>query len=157
MSKSVDLSLPDRVREVITNAFGHGLDTVGFETPLYSSGRDRGNYKGLCFAALDLIEIVMDLERHFDIEIADDEAHGWELVADVVATVERLVLAKPRPHPKFVSDFPFQFQYDGQHPAEAALDYIASILRGPGLLSARDDARNAVEKYFAWKATQEPT
>lgn len=40
--------------------------------------------------SLDMVELVMDVEERFDIDISDGDADHWRTVGDVVATVERL-------------------------------------------------------------------
>lgn len=55
--------------------------------PVYGSTRF---VEDLAFDHLDLIEVVLDLERRFGIEINDDTAERLHTVDDLVATVRRL-------------------------------------------------------------------
>lgn len=45
----------------------------------------------LGFDSVDQIEMVMEMEREFDIEIADEDAEKVQTVADAVALIERLI------------------------------------------------------------------
>lgn len=45
--------------------------------------------------SLDIVELVMNLEDEFAIEIPDDEIEPLKTVADVLAYVERRVAAQP--------------------------------------------------------------
>jgi len=38
--------------------------------------------------SLDLVELVMELEEHFNIEISDEESQNFKTVADVAAYIE---------------------------------------------------------------------
>jgi len=38
--------------------------------------------------SLDLVELVMDLEEHFKIEISDEESQNFKTVSDVVRYIE---------------------------------------------------------------------
>jgi acyl carrier protein len=38
--------------------------------------------------SLDLVELVMELEEHFSIEISDDDSQNFQTVSDVAAYVE---------------------------------------------------------------------
>lgn len=39
--------------------------------------------------SLDLVELVMDLEQEYDLEIADEELEGMKTVADIVTFIEQ--------------------------------------------------------------------
>lgn len=45
----------------------------------------------LGFDSLDQIEMVMEMESEFDIEIADEDAEKVQTVADAVALIQRIV------------------------------------------------------------------
>lgn len=45
----------------------------------------------LGYDSLGVMEVVVDLEEEFDIEIADDAMEAWRTVGDVIKTVQRLV------------------------------------------------------------------
>jgi acyl carrier protein len=40
--------------------------------------------------SLDVVEILIEIEEGFNIEIQDEQAEKWETVGDVIATVEGL-------------------------------------------------------------------
>lgn len=41
--------------------------------------------------SLDIVELVMEIEREFSIDIADEDVDGFKTVGDVIAYVERVV------------------------------------------------------------------
>lgn len=45
----------------------------------------------LGYDSLGVMEVVVDLEEEFGIEIADDAMEAWRTVGDVIKTVQRLV------------------------------------------------------------------
>jgi len=45
----------------------------------------------LGYDSLGLMEVVVDLEEEFDIEITDDAMEAWRTVGDVIKTVQGLV------------------------------------------------------------------
>lgn len=45
----------------------------------------------LGYDSLGVMEVVVDLEEEFDIEIADDAMEAWRTVGDVIKTVQGLV------------------------------------------------------------------
>lgn len=45
---------------------------------------------------LDLATIAVELDEALGIEIPDRAIEGWQTMADIVATVDRLVAAQPR-------------------------------------------------------------
>ena len=55
------------------------------EVDASSSLRDDLGYDGW-----DIIEMCMEVEGEFDIEITDEVMHSWETVGDVLGTVRRL-------------------------------------------------------------------
>lgn len=40
--------------------------------------------------SLDMVELAMDIEAKFDIEIPDEQAEKWKTVADVIACVAKV-------------------------------------------------------------------
>lgn len=70
-----------QVIDVIAECAGVDADQVKPEQTLVS----------LYFDSLDQLELVMELEEHFGVEINDDAAEQCKTVADVVALVERTV------------------------------------------------------------------
>ena len=77
--------VPDRVRQVIADQLG--LEVARITDPA-SLRLDLGA------DSLDEIELVMALEEAFGISITSEEASCWNVVLDVVGTVERLVERK---------------------------------------------------------------
>lgn len=74
------LSIEERVKNLIADKLGVGLDEVVNEAELHDHlGAD----------SLDTVEIVMEMEKEFNIVIPDDEAENLETVADHIAIVEK--------------------------------------------------------------------
>lgn len=71
----------ERVAQVVSNRLGLDVEEVKLE----SSFRD-----DLGADSLDVVELVMELEDEFDIEIGDDEAEKLQTVGDVVKYVDSL-------------------------------------------------------------------
>jgi len=69
----------DRVKEIIVEQ----LDAEESEITMESSFRD-----DLEADSLDVVELVMELEDEFDIEIADEEAEKINTVGDAVNFIE---------------------------------------------------------------------
>lgn len=69
----------DRVREIIVEQ----LDVEEAQVTMEASFRD-----DLEADSLDVVELVMELEDEFDIEIADDEAEQINTVGDAVNHIE---------------------------------------------------------------------
>ena len=65
------------LKEEFINYSDFELSGVNLDTRLDEIGID----------SIDLIEIGMDLEHEFEIEIDDDEAYGWNTPNDMVNTV----------------------------------------------------------------------
>lgn len=42
----------------------------------------------LYFDSLDMVELIMDIESHFDIIISDDKAMEWKTVQDIIELIE---------------------------------------------------------------------
>jgi acyl carrier protein len=74
--------------EIITKRAGAKGDAVGMDAKL----------KDLGLESLNAIEMIMDLEEKFDINIPfnvnDTEAKDFETVGDIVRAIETLVAAK---------------------------------------------------------------
>ena len=65
------------LKEEFINYSDFELSGVNLDTDLSEIGLD----------SLDLIEITMDLEHEFEIEIDDDEVYAWQTPNDIVNTV----------------------------------------------------------------------
>ncbi len=69
----------DKIKDIIAEQLSADVDTISMETNLM---------KDLEADSLDAVEIIMAIEEEFDIEIPDDEAEGFQTVADLVNYVE---------------------------------------------------------------------
>ena len=69
------------VQQMIAENFGVGIDQVTPATQLVGD---------LYADSLDLVELVMDMEAQFAIEISDEDAEKCKTVQDVVDLVNRL-------------------------------------------------------------------
>jgi acyl carrier protein len=69
------------VRAIIAEQLSIPVDTLKDEVTLDSLGAD----------SLDRVEIVMNLEDHFSIEIDDEQAEKLSTIGDVVAYIQTLV------------------------------------------------------------------
>lgn len=65
------------LKEEFINYSDFEISGVNLDTDLDEIGLD----------SLDLIEITMDLEHEFEIEINDDEVYAWQTPNDIVNTV----------------------------------------------------------------------
>lgn len=65
------------LKEEFINYSDFEISGVNLDTNLDEIGLD----------SLDLVEITMDLECEFEIEIYDDEAYAWQTPNDIVNTV----------------------------------------------------------------------
>ena len=65
------------LKEEFINYSDFEISGVNLDTDLSEIGLD----------SLDLIEITMDLEHEFKIEIDDDEVYAWQTPNDIVNTV----------------------------------------------------------------------
>lgn len=69
------------VRAIIAEQLSIPVDTLKDEVTLDSLGAD----------SLDRVEIVMNIEDHFSIEIDDEQAEKLSTIGDVVAYIQTLV------------------------------------------------------------------
>ena len=77
--------MKDRIKAIIEDKLG--LD--------FSCDDENGNlYDDLGFDSLDHLEILMCMEREYDISINDDDAERWETIDDIVKTCEDCIKAK---------------------------------------------------------------
>jgi acyl carrier protein len=70
----------EKVRDIIAEELGIELDDIKLESDLAEDlGAD----------SLDAIELIMEIESQFDVEIADSEATKMKLVSDIVNYLEK--------------------------------------------------------------------
>ncbi len=68
-------SIEERLKEIILKQFGEGEKPVTLETSFVNDlGTD----------SLDIVELVMELEDEFDVNIPDEEAQKMQTVGDAV-------------------------------------------------------------------------
>ncbi len=72
----------EKVQEIIAEHLGLDVDEVAFESNIKND---------LDADSLDEVEIVMELEDAFDIEIPDEDASRFVTVEDIVKYVEGLI------------------------------------------------------------------
>ncbi len=79
-------NIKDEVKEIVAEKLGVELEQVV----------DSANFQNdLGADSLDIVELVMDFEKKFDIEIPDDEAgDNIQTVADAIRYIEQKVEAK---------------------------------------------------------------
>ncbi len=73
--------IAEQVRSIIADQLSISVDTLKDDTTLDSLGAD----------SLDRVEIVMNLEDHFTIEINDEAAEKINTVGDVITYITTLV------------------------------------------------------------------
>lgn len=71
----------ERVQRVVSESAAVGIEKVKEDTVLDSE---------LGLDSLDLVELVMDLEEAFDVEIPDEKAEECHTVKDIVELIEDL-------------------------------------------------------------------
>lgn len=70
----------EKVKDIIAEELGIELDLIKIESNLTDDlGAD----------SLDAIELIMAVEEHFDVEIADSDATNIKLVSDIVTYLEK--------------------------------------------------------------------
>ena len=69
----------DKVREIITRQLDIDPETVQMESRLIDD---------LKADSLDIVELIMDLEQEFDVEIPDEDLPKVQTVADIVNFLE---------------------------------------------------------------------
>ncbi len=68
-------SIEERLKEIIIKQFGEGKNTVTLESSFVNDlGAD----------SLDIVELVMELEDEFDVNIPDENAQKMQTVGDAV-------------------------------------------------------------------------
>ena len=74
-----------KVRQIIADKLGTAIDKIAPEVKVGGELQDD---------SLDRIEIVMEIEDEFNLEIPDEDAASWKSVADVIAYVDGKAVAK---------------------------------------------------------------
>jgi acyl carrier protein len=85
-------SVYERVRRIVSERLGVDEDKATIDARLTSD---------LDADSLELVEVVMAVEREFDLRISDDEADDLCTVGDIVALVDRLMSPEERPRPSW--------------------------------------------------------
>lgn len=70
----------DKVREIIARQLGIEPEAISMESRLIDD---------LKADSLDIVELVMDLEQEFDVEIPDEDLPKVQTVADIVHFLEQ--------------------------------------------------------------------
>ena len=77
--------MKDRIKEIIA-------DKIGVD---FSIENDDGNlYDDLGFDSLDHVEILVAVEKEYDISINDDYAASWQTIDDIVKSCKEYIEAK---------------------------------------------------------------
>lgn len=71
----------EEIKKVIAEQLSVDEDSIEMETSLVED---------LKADSLDIVEMVMELESEFDVEIPDDELANMKTVADVVTFIEKI-------------------------------------------------------------------
>lgn len=70
------------IKEIIADKLGYDIEEVNDTDDLF---------KNLCADSLDTVELVMEMEKHFDITIDDDDADEIKLVSDFYPIIDKLL------------------------------------------------------------------
>ncbi len=74
------MSTEERLKEIIIKQFGKGENTVTLESSFVNDlGAD----------SLDIVELVMELEDEFGVNIPDEEAQKMQTVGDAVKFIDK--------------------------------------------------------------------
>lgn len=77
-------SVADRVMDIVAEQLGYDRDKIGPDTNFVSDlGAD----------SLDQVELIMELEREFDITIPDDVAEKIQTVGEAISHIEEKLAA----------------------------------------------------------------
>ena len=80
------MSVEERVIEIVSEQMGVAKDQINRETSFVNDlGAD----------SLDIVELVMELEEEFDIQIPDDQAEKIKTVGEAVDYIEQAIKNKP--------------------------------------------------------------
>tara|TARA_B100001057_G_scaffold499501_1_gene610412 strand:+ start:2013 stop:2243 length:231 start_codon:yes stop_codon:yes gene_type:complete len=71
----------DRIKEIISEELRLDVSTITPESHVVND---------LNFDSLDSVQIVLELEQEFDIEVSDDEIDSIQTVQDIIDLVENL-------------------------------------------------------------------
>jgi acyl carrier protein len=77
---------PDEVSKTVCRIISEQLDVPGQEID-----PDKTLEHDLLFDDLTLIEVVLALESHFEVEIDDETYNAWITVADVIKSLQAIV------------------------------------------------------------------
>jgi len=72
----------NEVKEIIADKLGYDFEEVNYSDDLKDN---------LCADSLDTVELVMEMEKHFDIAIPDEEADEIKTVQDFYPIIDRLL------------------------------------------------------------------
>lgn len=72
-------TITDRVNRLISEQFGVSVEECNNEMTFEQLEAD----------SLDMVELLMEIEEEFELEIADDDADGFKTVGHVIAYLER--------------------------------------------------------------------
>ena len=70
----------EKIRDIIANQLGIDPGTIKPESKLVDD---------LKTDSLDIVELIMDLEQEFDVEIPDEELPKIQTVADIIGYLEK--------------------------------------------------------------------
>lgn len=72
----------NEIKEIIADKLGYDFEEVNDPDDLKDN---------LCADSLDTVELVMEMEKHFDISIPDEEADEIKTVQDFYPIIDRLL------------------------------------------------------------------
>lgn len=72
----------NEIKEIIADKLGYDFEEVNDSDDLKDN---------LCADSLDTVELVMEMEKHFDIAIPDEEADEIKTVQDFYPIIDRLL------------------------------------------------------------------
>ena len=77
--------MKDRIKEIIE-------DYIGID---FNIRNEDGNlFTDLGFDSLDLIEILVSVEKEYNISISNDDADSWQTIDDIVKSCKEYIEAK---------------------------------------------------------------
>lgn len=69
-------------------------DKLGFDTPEIECNLEQSITNDLGADSLDTVEIIMEIEKRFDIKIEDEDIQNVVTVADLIKKVEQITMDK---------------------------------------------------------------
>ena len=73
------MSIEDRVKKIVSDQLGKSMDEIQSDSSFVDDlGAD----------SLDTVELIMEFEKEFDIQIPDDKAEAIATVGDAVSFIE---------------------------------------------------------------------